>query len=173
MALRLDYRALLLAVDDIPPGPSDDASEGLLQQAEAAAKERLSKTAFGAFRNISAWREAYKAFESKPAKYRNSAEPLIRRAEASLPRVNRSTDIDNAISVKYCIALGGEDLDKYTGAPFCARATGKEDFSVEAGGETTVEHPDAGGVVWCDDAGVACRRWNWRQGLRTALACSS
>jgi len=24
-------------------------------------------------------------------------------------------------------------------------------------------------VVWCDDAGVTCRRWNWRQGVRTQL----
>ncbi len=26
-----------------------------------------------------------------------------------------------------------------------------------------------GEVVWRDDAGVTCRRWNWRQGRRTAL----
>ena len=36
-------------------------------------------------------------------------------------------------------------------------------------GEEAVEHPDAGEVVWCDDAGVTCRRWNWRQGPRTRL----
>lgn len=24
-------------------------------------------------------------------------------------------------------------------------------------------------VIWCDDAGVTCRRWNWRQGPRTRL----
>jgi len=24
-------------------------------------------------------------------------------------------------------------------------------------------------VVWCDDAGVTCRRWNWRQVRRTQL----
>jgi DNA/RNA-binding domain of Phe-tRNA-synthetase-like protein len=24
-------------------------------------------------------------------------------------------------------------------------------------------------VVWCDDGGVTCRRWNWRQGVRTQL----
>ena len=24
-------------------------------------------------------------------------------------------------------------------------------------------------MVWCDDAGVTCRRWNWRQGRRTQL----
>lgn len=32
-----------------------------------------------------------------------------------------------------------------------------------------MEHPDAGEVVWCDDDGVTCRRWNWRQGTRTRL----
>ncbi|MFD0069368.1 cytoplasmic protein, partial [Streptomyces sp. NPDC127574] len=26
-----------------------------------------------------------------------------------------------------------------------------------------------GEVVWRDDAGVTCRRWNWRQGPRTRL----
>jgi DNA/RNA-binding domain of Phe-tRNA-synthetase-like protein len=24
-------------------------------------------------------------------------------------------------------------------------------------------------VVWCDEAGVTCRRWNWRQARRTQL----
>lgn len=24
-------------------------------------------------------------------------------------------------------------------------------------------------MVWCDGAGVTCRRWNWRQGRRTHL----
>lgn len=27
----------------------------------------------------------------------------------------------------------------------------------------------AGEVVWADDLGVTCRRWNWRQGRRTRL----
>jgi DNA/RNA-binding domain of Phe-tRNA-synthetase-like protein len=31
------------------------------------------------------------------------------------------------------------------------------------------EYPDAGEVVWCDDVGVTCRRWNWRQARRTQL----
>ena len=26
-----------------------------------------------------------------------------------------------------------------------------------------------GEVVWCDDVGVTCRLWNWRQSPRTAL----
>jgi hypothetical protein len=38
-ALRPDYRALLLAVDGIVPGPGDQASDALLLAAEAAARE--------------------------------------------------------------------------------------------------------------------------------------
>ncbi len=30
-----------------------------------------------------------------------------------------------------------------------------------------------GEVIWCDDAGVTCRRWNWRQGKRTQLTQDS
>ena len=40
-ALRPDYRALLVAVDGIVPGPSDQGSDALLQAAEAAAREVL------------------------------------------------------------------------------------------------------------------------------------
>ena len=31
------------------------------------------------------------------------------------------------------------------------------------------EHPEPGEVVWRDDAGVTCRRWNWRQCTRTRI----
>lgn len=48
-------------------------------------------------------------------------------------------------------------------------AKGTEPFDTVKGGETTVECPLQGEVIWCDDAGVTCRRWNWRQGIRTRL----
>ena len=38
-----------------------------------------------------------------------------------------------------------------------------------ADGAAVIEHPEPGEVVWCDDAGVTCRRWNWRQARRTQL----
>ena len=28
-------------------------------------------------------------------------------------------------------------------------------------------------MVWRDDKGVTCRRWNWRQGVRTRLSVES
>ncbi len=168
-ALRPDYRAVLLAVDGLVPGPSDDAGESLLREAEASARSALAGRAVEEVPHVAAWRDAYKAFGAKPQRTRNSLEALLRRAEAGLPRVNRLTDIYNAISVLHHIPLGGEDLSGYAGPPRLIRAAGSEPFDTVAGGEDVVERPDAGEVVWCDDDGVTCRRWNWRQGRRTRL----
>jgi DNA/RNA-binding domain of Phe-tRNA-synthetase-like protein len=168
-ALRPDYRALLLTVDGIVPGPGDQASEALLQAAEAAARQALGGGPAEQLPHVAAWREAYRAFGAKPQRTRNSLEALLRRAASGLPRVNRLTDCYNAVSVLHQIPVGGEDLTRYAGAPRLIRATGDEPFDAVADGIAVTEHPDPGEVVWCDDAGVTCRRWNWRQARRTQL----
>jgi DNA/RNA-binding domain of Phe-tRNA-synthetase-like protein len=168
-ALRPDYRALLVAVDGIVPGPSDQGSDALLQAAEAAAREALGGGPAEQLPHVAAWREAYRAFGAKPKRTRNSLEALLRRAASGLPRVNRLTDLYNAVSVLRQIPVGGEDLTRYTGAPRLIRAAGGEPFDTTADGVAVIEHPDPGEVVWCDDAGVTCRRWNWRQARRTQL----
>ena len=169
-ALRPDYRAMLLAADGIVPGPSDQASDALLQAAEAAAAGALRGQPVEQLPHVAAWREAYRAFGAKPQRTRNSLEALLRRAASGLPRVNRLTDLYNAVSVLHQLPLGGEDLARYTGAPRLVRAAGTEPFDTVAGGVAVTEHPEPGEVVWCDDAGVTCRRWNWRQGRRTQLS---
>jgi DNA/RNA-binding domain of Phe-tRNA-synthetase-like protein len=169
-ALRPDYRALLVAVDGLVPGPGDEASEALLQAAEAAARESLNDRPVDQLPHVAAWREAYRAFGAKPQRTRNSLEALLRRAESGLPRVNRLTDLYNAISVLHQIPLGGEDLTRYRGSPYLIRAAGPEPFDTVADGATVIEHPEPGEVVWCDEAGVTCRRWNWRQARRTQLS---
>ena len=168
-ALRPDYRAMLLAAGGIVPGPSDPASDALLAAAEAAAAEALGGLPVDQLPHVAAWREAYRAFGAKPQRTRNSLEALLRRAAPGLPRVNRLTDLYNAVSVLHQLPLGGEDLTRYTGAPRLVRATGEEPFDTVADGVVVTEHPDPGEVVWCDDAGVTCRRWNWRQARRTQL----
>lgn len=168
-ALRPDYRALLIVAEGIEPGPSDADSERLLSEAEAFAQEVLERDPVEELPHIAAWRDAYRAFGAKPQRTRNSLEALTRRAESGLPRVNRLTDLYNAMSVLHQIPLGGEDADRYIGAPRLVRASGDERFDTVAGGEPIEEHPDVGEVVWADAAGVTCRRWNWRQGRRTQL----
>ena len=167
--LRPDYRAMLLAVDGMEPGPSDETSEALLQVAEVSARAVLDQMPVEDLPHVAAWREAYRAFGAKPQRTRNSLEALLRRAESGLPRVNRLTDIYNAISVSHQLPLGGEDLSRYAGPPRLALANGNEPFDTTADGAEVIEHPEPGEVVWCDDAGVTCRRWNWRQARRTQL----
>ncbi len=167
--LRPDYRARLVAVDGLVPGPSDETSDKLLRAAEDSARRILTDRPVEQIPSVAAWRDAYRAFGAKPQRTRNSLEALLRRAADGLPRVNRLTDLYNAISVIHQIPLGGEDLTRYSGPPRLLRATGDEPFDTVVGGVTVIEHADRGEVVWCDDAGVTCRRWNWRQARRTQL----
>lgn len=170
LALRPDYRALLVAVDGIVPAPGDAASEALLVAAEESAQAALAQAPVEELPHVAAWREAYRAFGAKPQRTRHSLEALTRRVPAGgLPRVNRLTDLYNAVSVLHQVPVGGEDLLRYAGPPRLVRATGEEPFDTVAEGADVVEHPEPGEVVWCDDAGVTCRRWNWRQARRTQL----
>ncbi|RKQ36833.1 B3/B4 domain-containing protein [Kocuria tytonis] len=168
--LRPDYRALLMVVDGLDARAASPAADRMIARAETRARELLAGAPVVELPHIAAWRDAYRAFGAKPQRTRNSLEALTRRAEGGLPRVNALTDIYNAVSVLHQIPLGGEDLARYRGPARLVRATGDEAFDTSADGADVVEHPDAGEVVWRDDAGVTCRRWNWRQGRRTALS---
>ncbi|MDZ5076460.1 B3/4 domain-containing protein [Nesterenkonia sp. HG001] len=172
--LRPDYRALLLTVDDVDAGPGDEASEALLRRAESSAREELASRSASQVPHVAAWRETYRAFGAKPKKTASSLEALLRRAAGDgLPRINRLTDVYNAVSVLHRVPLGGEDLHRYQGPPMLVRATGEESFETASAGEPVIDHPAPGEVVWRDDVGVTCRRWNWRQCRRTALTTST
>lgn len=148
-----------MVVEGIPPGPSDGSSETRLRGAEGCVEDLVLKhPTITEFPHIAASREAYKSFGVKPQKVRNSLEALTCRAESGLPRINRLTDIYNAISVKYQIPLGSEDLDKYNGSPFLTRGSGNEPFLTFYKGESPTELASPGEPVWCDDAGITCRR---------------
>jgi DNA/RNA-binding domain of Phe-tRNA-synthetase-like protein len=154
-AMRPDYRAMLLAVDGVVAGPSDDRSDALLQAAEQAAVEAIGDTAVEDLPHVAAWRDACRAFGAKPQRTRNSLEALLRRVPDGLPRVTRLTDVYNAISVLHEVPIGGEDLARYVGAPRLVGATGVEVFATVAGGEDVVEHPGPGEMAWCEVAGTA------------------
>ena len=180
-ALRPDYRVLLLAVDGLAPGPSDDASDAFLQ----GGGDRASGGAGGPPAGGTAARGVLAG--GVPGIRRQAAAHPQQPGGAAAPggvraaRVNRLTDCYNAVSVLHQVPLGGEYLARYASSPRLIRAAGTEPFDTAAGGETVIEHPEPGEVVWCDSEGVTCRRWNWRQGRRTqlrentvtALSCST
>ncbi|MFJ9030357.1 B3/4 domain-containing protein [Streptomyces sp. NPDC102274] len=170
-ALAPTFTHLAVEAHGLVNGPSNADSSALLDDAARRLVGRLDGRAPHEDTHLAAWRAAYTAFGAKPSRTRNSAEALAKRAlsDAGLPRINLLVDLYNAISVAHLIPVGGEDTDRIVGGMRLVRATGDEPFATVAGGETSVERPEPGEVVWCDDEGVTCRRWNWRQGVRTRL----
>jgi DNA/RNA-binding domain of Phe-tRNA-synthetase-like protein len=165
------YAHCLIEARDLVNGPSNADSSALLDDAARRLAARLDGRAPHEDPHMAAWRAAFTAFGAKPSRTRNSGEALARRAlaEGGLPRINLLVDAYNAVSVAHLMPVGGEDTDHISGPVRLIRATGDEPFHTVAGGGPAVEHPEPGEVVWCDDEGVTCRRWSWRQCVRTQL----
>jgi DNA/RNA-binding domain of Phe-tRNA-synthetase-like protein len=123
--------------------------------------------------HLAAWMEAYAGFGAKPKRTSPSALALVRRVDVGLPRIDPLTDLYNAVSIAHLLPIGGEDLDAYEGPPRLAIATGEEPFDTIDKGEPVIDHAAAGEVIWRDNAGVTCRRWNWRQCRRTRITPQS
>ncbi|MEU7883170.1 B3/B4 domain-containing protein [Microbispora bryophytorum] len=153
-ALRPDFAVLVVCAYGLRNGPSDDRSRAWLADAAVHAVPQDDE-------RIEAWRTAYRAFGAKPQRTRPSVDALVRRMP--LPEINLVVDAYNSVSVRHGLPIGGEDLRRYQGAARLVRAAGDEP-SEEALGD-----PGIGEVVWRDDAGVTCRRWNWRQCVRTRI----
>lgn len=168
--LRPDYTALLIVAEGLSPGPPDDGTDTLLREAEAGARAVLAGREPADLPQVADWRAAYQAFGAKPSRTRPSVEALLRRLDAGLPRIDRITDVYNAISVRHLVPAGGEDLDRYHGPTRLVRATGDEPFDTVRESQPEIAHPAPGEVVWRDDAGVTCRCWNWRQCTRTRVS---
>ena len=165
-ALRSDFIALSLSCENAANTASDAASAACL--ADAIARHDAAPWAEA---HLDAWRDAYRAFGAKPKRTACSAEALRKRAvrDGALPALNAVVDLYNAVSLRFAIPVGGEDAAQYRGTPHLCRASGAEPFHTTADGQPAIETPEAGEVIWRDDAGVTCRRWNWRQGPRTQI----
>ncbi|EKS7199858.1 TPA: B3/B4 domain-containing protein [Enterobacter ludwigii] len=161
------FRALSILVEAAPITQPDVASAALAQ----ACQQVLSDDVAWAEAHLSAWDDVFRAFGAKPKRTPCSASALRKRVlkEGALPPLDPVVDIYNAISIRYAIPVGGENLAAYAGAPRLTLAEGNEPFDTLKEGQLVIEYPDAGEVIWRDDVGVTCRRWNWRQGVRTRL----
>lgn len=171
--LQPGYEVLLIEAQGLRPGPSDAVSEAILGPAEQLAAQKVAGRPLTAVPELAAWRAAYQSFGAKPQGTRPSVEALLRRLEEGLPRVDRLTDIYNAVSIAHLLPVGGEDLAAYVGPPVLTRASGGEPFDTVTGGEAVLEHAEPGEIIWQDDAGITCRRWNWRQCTRTRLTATT
>lgn len=139
-----------------------------LREEEGRTVERFSGVAINDHPLIAPWREAYRKFGAKPKDYPSSVENLVRRVAKGyhLPHINLLVDIYNTISLRNIVPVGGEDLDQIQGDVQLTFASDHE-ASVRLLGESEERPPKPGEVIYKDNIGAICRRWNWKEADRT------
>jgi DNA/RNA-binding domain of Phe-tRNA-synthetase-like protein len=169
-----DFRVAALVADGLVINiDRSGALDDRIRTAEEACRSRHEGMDLSAIPGVAAWRSAYKGFGIKKTSYRSSVERLIKRVLAgdSLPVINNFVDIYNAVSLEHGFCIGADDLDKI--APLVAFRFSRPgdsffDMGAEAGDDPN-DPPKEGEVVLADTRHVLCRRWNWRQDMRSAI----
>ncbi|MBQ2673044.1 hypothetical protein IJG01_03715 [Candidatus Saccharibacteria bacterium] len=146
--------------------------KALLDDANKGAKKYLVSDVISENPVVKVWREAYQKFPTKKGA-RCSIENLLKRVLHDNPvgSILPSIDITNAISLKYALPIGAEDLSKFEGDLHLGEMTGDEPFLPH--GSDKEEPPIKGEIAYRDDAGVVCRCLNWRDGQRTEITDST
>lgn len=158
--------------DEVPEADTKEIAK-LLAQANAAADQHLTSNTISQNQVVVVWREAYKTFKTKKGA-RCSIENLLKRVLKGNPvgAITPSVDIYNAISLKYALSVGGEDLDTIVGDfRLGMDAEGGMDFLPL--GEEASDPTLPGEMCYYDEAGAVCRCFNWRDGQRTQLTDST
>lgn len=146
-----------------------DATATLLREMEKSARVVHNIETFKEHPNLKALQAVHQSFGNNPNKFPPSAQALLKRVlkGGELPFINPLVDLYNVISLKYVVCVGAEDTDLCTGDVWLTEADGTEHFLPL--GETTEDPPMKGELVYKDDAGVICRKLNWREGSRTKI----
>lgn len=154
--------------------PAEDhaAIEQLLDRANVLAERHLTSDMISENAPVKAWREAYRAFKTKKGA-RCSVENLLKRVLKGKPvgTITPAVDIYNAISLKYALPVGGEDIDTFDGDMVLGVTDGGDAFLPL--GEEADDPTLPGELCYRDETGAICRCWNWRDGQRTALTDTS
>lgn len=121
---------------------------------------------------VSRWRAAFQKFKTKKGA-RASIEALLKRVSNgnTIGQINPLVDVYNAISLRYGVPVGGEDLAAVKGDVRLTLADGGEEFRPL--GVDADDPALPGELVYKDDIGAICRCWNWREAERTMLTEST
>ena len=172
-----DVEIGVLCVDGIRPTDQigDDeakAAAKFLDRANASAEEWLTSTTISKNEVVAVWRDAYRKFKTKKGA-RCSIENLLKRVLKGNPvgSITPSVDLYNAISLKYALPVGGEDIDTFVGDFRLGITEGGDAFLPI--GEDANDPTLPGELCYRDDQGAVCRCFNWRDGQRTALTDDS
>ena len=150
-------------------GPSPAELAEAFRAEQERVRARIGDTPLSELPTLAAWRRAFRAFGVDPTAYRSAAEALLRRLtkQGSIPSINALVDIGNVVAIRYGLPVAMFDQRTVTGGTTVRFADGSERFTDLGSGAT--ESPEAGEVIFIDDAGlVSARRWCWRQSGESA-----
>ena len=102
--------------------------------------------------HLAAWAEIFQTFGAKPKRTPCSADALRKRVlrDGAMPALDPIVDLYNAVSLRYAVPVGGENIAAYQGLPRLVVATGTEPFDTVKEGEIAGEYPSQGEVIWRD-----------------------
>lgn len=165
-----DLRAGVIQATQLKNGPTPPALQATFLEEQQAVLERTGENSLSEIESLAAWRSAFRAFGVNPTKYRSAPEALMRRLtkKGDIPSINTLVDICNLLSIRYMLPVAAFDTIALTLPVSVHFADGSERFTPL--GESRVEHPDPGEVIFSDATGlVIARRWCWRQSDESAL----
>ncbi len=154
--------------DDVSP-EAEAEMRALLARANTLAERHLESPTLSENAPVRVWRQAYQQFKTKRGA-RCSIENLLKRVLKGNPvgPISPSVDLYNAMSLKYALPFGGEDIDALAGDLRLTVTQGGDAFlPLGEGAENDPTLP--GELAYLDDEDAVCRCWNWRDGMRTAL----
>ena len=166
------YRVALVVATGLTIGQERSAAlADYIASVEAECRERFAGWELGDIPEVRRWRQTYKAFGVKKTSFRSSVERLLRRViqGEGLPQINTLVDAYNAISVAYRVPAGADDLDLLKPPLAYRYARAGDTFFTLGENELAPDPPEPGEVVYADTVHVLCRRWNWRQDVRSAI----
>ena len=149
--------------------PSPQGLRELFLNEQAAALEFIGQTPLSELASVAAWRAAFRKFGVDPTQYRSAVEALLRRLtkKGDIPSINALVDMANLVSIHYALPVAAFDVRQLK-LPITVRfADGSERYTPL--GETYIEHPEPGEVIFSDETGlVVARRWCHRQSDESA-----
>lgn len=150
-------------------GPTPDGLRKAYLDEQGQVLKRIGNTPLSEIETLAGWRAAFRQFGVDPTQYRSAAEALLRRLtkKGDIPSINSIVDVCNLVSIRYGLPVAAFDRRHLLGMITVHFASGSERFTPL--GETVVEHPDPGEVIFSDETGlVVARRWCWRQSDESA-----
>jgi DNA/RNA-binding domain of Phe-tRNA-synthetase-like protein len=164
-----DLTGGVLLVSGLRNRPAPESLSDRYRAEQQAVITRIGATPLSEIASLAGWRSAFRAFGIDPTQYRSAAEALLRRLtkKGDIPSINLLVDIGNLVSIRYGLPVAIFDITALQGAVTVHLAAGTERFTPL--GDSQVEHPEPGEVVFSDETGlVIARRWCWRQSEESA-----